>query len=63
MLFCCLSLSILILLSACSSPIGVERVSADIVHEELTTNVLTANRLSEASMNVLGQYNLLEEFN
>ena len=57
-----LILSIPILLSACSTPIGVQRVSADVVHEELTSNVLSANILSEASMNVLGQHNLLEEF-
>jgi pimeloyl-ACP methyl ester carboxylesterase len=57
-----LVLLIPIFLSSCSTPIGVERVSADVVHEELTSNVLTAGTPSEASMNVLGQHNLLEEF-
>ncbi len=59
---CFLILLIPVLLSACATPIGVERVSADVVHEELTSNVLSANILSEASLNVLGQHNLLEQF-
>ena len=41
--------------------IGVTRVDADIVHEELTNNVLSADVPSEASRNVLGQHNLLEQ--
>ena len=51
-----------ILPSACATPVGVERVSADVVHEELTSNVLSAHVPSEASKNVLGQHNLLGQY-
>ena len=60
--FLCLILSLPGFLSGCSTPIGVERVSADVVHEELTSNVLSADILSEATTNVLGRHNLLEHF-
>ncbi len=49
-------------LAACASPVGVTRVSADVVHEELSRNVLSAEQPSEASRNVLGQHNLLDKF-
>ncbi len=50
------------LLTACESPVGVTRVGPDFVHQELTRNVLSAHEPSEASTNVLGQHNLLEQF-
>ncbi|NIR32400.1 MAG: alpha/beta hydrolase [Gammaproteobacteria bacterium] len=50
------------LLAACGPPVGVVRVSPSVVHQELTANVLSAGVPSAASRNVLGQYNLEEEF-
>jgi pimeloyl-ACP methyl ester carboxylesterase len=49
---------VLSLLTACATPVGVERLDAQTVHRELTSNVLSTGELSRFSDNVLRQYAL-----
>jgi pimeloyl-ACP methyl ester carboxylesterase len=53
---------LLLLGSACATPIGVVRGGTQEVHRELTANVLSAGRPSEWSMQVLHRNDLADKF-
>jgi pimeloyl-ACP methyl ester carboxylesterase len=44
----------------CRAPVGVHQVSARVVHEQLTSNVLTDGRPSEMTRNTLRRWNLAD---
>lgn len=52
----------LVLLAACSPPIGVKRADPRTVHRLLTTNVLSAEKLSNPTQNVLYRRDLFAKF-
>lgn len=49
-------------LAACTAPVSAVRVAPERVHRELTANVLTADRPSTATRNVLYEHDLRDEF-
>src|SRR5262245_18585552 len=51
-----------VVLTACGSPVTVERVDPRVVHRELTANVLTVGEESDASRIVLDRWDLTERF-
>jgi hypothetical protein len=51
-----------LLASACATPVGVKRVDARQVHRELTRDVLSAEKPSGPTRNVLYEQNLFERF-
>jgi len=53
---------LLILVAACSTPIGVARVNTQEVYRELTANVLSTAKPSDWSTQVLQRLNLFEQF-
>jgi pimeloyl-ACP methyl ester carboxylesterase len=55
-----LSVILLVPTLACSTPIGVKRVSAQQVHRSLTANVLSTGRASEGSTQILNRLELFE---
>ena len=57
LLGCCL-----LLLAACSTPVGVTRADPRTVHRGLTSNVLSSGRLSGPTQNVLFEQDLVESF-
>jgi len=54
---------LLLLASACATPIGVQRASTQQLHYELTASVLSAGTPSAWSRQVLDRNNLVERFN
>jgi hypothetical protein len=54
--------AILLLASACATPISVTQADPTTVHRELTRNVLTAGEPSDYSQIVLGRAGLLDKF-
>ena len=52
----------ILLLTACGSPIAVERTDPISVHRELTSSVLSTGELSRSTLNVLHRWNLFEAF-
>ncbi len=56
-------LTLLVLISGCSTPIGVARGTTQEMHYALTANVLSAGELSAWSKQVLHRANLTERFN
>jgi pimeloyl-ACP methyl ester carboxylesterase len=55
-------LALVLVVSACATPVGVERVDARTVHRTLTSNVLSHGRPSTPSVHVLQQLALLDRF-
>ena len=53
---------ILLIASACATPISVTQVDPTSVHRELTRNVLTAGEPSDFSKIILGRAGLLDQF-
>jgi len=49
-------------MTACATPVGVQRVGTREAHRLLTTDVLSTGTLSEHSLQVLSRQNLLEQF-
>jgi pimeloyl-ACP methyl ester carboxylesterase len=54
--------SLLVVLAACATPVGVEREDAKRVHRELTANVLSTGRASERSLQALERLGLRAAF-
>jgi pimeloyl-ACP methyl ester carboxylesterase len=55
-------LSLLLLVSACATPIGVVRLDTQDVYRSLTANVLSSTQPSDWSVQVLQRLNLFERF-
>src|SRR5262249_6950189 len=57
-----LSFCLVLSASACTTPVGVKRIDPRTVHRALTTNILSANRLSNPTQNVLYRRDLFTRF-
>lgn len=57
-----LSASILLLLTACATPVQVERVDPRVINRELTSNVVSTGNISEPTQIVLDREGLAELF-
>src|SRR5262245_17876583 len=60
--FLVFSFCLFLIVSACATPIGVKRIDPRTVHRALTTNVLSANTLSNPTQNVLYRRDLFAQF-
>src|SRR5262249_44607190 len=57
-----LSFCLVLSASACTTPVGVKRIDPRTVHRALTTNILSANTLSNPTQNVLYRRDLFTRF-
>src|SRR5262245_16221712 len=60
--FLVVSLCLFLIASACATPVGVKRIDPRTVHRTLTTNILSANTLSNPTQNVLYRRDLFARF-
>lgn len=60
--YACLLLFLLFLVAACATPVGVKRADPRDVHQNLTSNVLSAGKLSGPTTIVLNRHDLYQRF-
>jgi hypothetical protein len=60
--FLVFSFCLFLIASACATPVGVKRIDPRAVHRALTTNILSANTLSNPTQNVLYRRDLFTRF-